>query len=339
MILGLSMTLQTVKNEWRTFLPGCAAAAACTLLAWAASALTGLSAILCALVFGLAARPLFDSQRMRPGLNACIALLNPAIILLGLQITAHDLSNLSAPVLLTTAGGVAATVILSVAATRLTGRSTALGALAGAGVAVCGVSAVAALSLVVPRRKVGEKELIAVIMILTALSMLALVLYPAILKLMGTQGAAAGLVIGGSIHNISQVVAAGAMMGEDVIAPATMIKMLRVLCLVPMMFVFAWCFAEGDQARGGSALKQIPGFVYGFAALAAVNVLWGVPEFVARPLLELSQLLILLAVAAMGMRTAVGQVLTAGWFPLVLLTVNSVFLFVWMTFAAAWLFD
>ena len=77
-------------------------------------------------------------------------------------------------------------------------------------------------------------------------------------------------------------------------------------------------------------LAYMPSFLYFFILLAVANVYGWVPEAIKPFLSVLSNILILLAVAAIAVKTNLRSLLTVGWRPVVLMTIDSVFLFVWI---------
>ena len=65
-------------------------------------------------------------------------------------------------------------------------------------------------------------------------------------------------------------------------------------------------------------------------ALAALNVAGVIPTSVSDTLAQASQLLILVAMGALGIKTSLGKLKTVGWAPIILMTANTIFLFVWV---------
>ena len=138
--------------------------------------------------------------------------------------------------------------------------------------------------------------------------------------------------MGATIHQVSQVVGAGAVFGPEGMAVATMSKMLRVACLVPVMLIFITFYGKNEETSKSkmNPLAYMPSFLYFFILLAVANVYGWVPEAIKPFLSVLSNILILLAVAAIAVKTNLRSLLTVGWRPVVLMTIDSVFLFVWI---------
>lgn len=202
----------------------------------------------------------------------------------------------------------------------------------GAGVAICGASAILALSLVLKKGRLRQEFLISLIMTVIGLSAIAMVIYPLIVKFLGFNGAMGGLIMGATIHQVSQVVGAGAVFGPEGMAVATMSKMLRVACLVPIMLIFISFYGKNEEAPNAkmNPLAYIPIFLHFFILLAIANVCGWVPDAIKPILSTISNVLILLAVAAIAVKTNLRSLLTVGWKPVVLMTIDSLFLFIWI---------
>lgn len=293
--------------------------------------------VLYALLLGMAFHFISEDNRAIAGIELCAKnFLRLGVALLGARITAEELSQLSVGSVTVLVTGVFATVAFSMLLNRLIKWPRAEGALAGASVAICGASAAAALALVIDKKALREQALLAIIVTVTALSTISMIVYPLLCELMNFAGSKAGLLLGGTIHDVAQVVGAGAMLGNDALQTATMTKMLRVAMLIPMMFVFTALFApkaENGQAQAPKTVNpfaQIPLFLIGFVVLAVLNVVGFIPTAASDMLAQASQLLILVAMGALGIKTSLGKLKSVGWSPIVLMTADTVFLFVWV---------
>lgn len=136
-----------------------------------------------------------------------------------------------------------------------------------------------------------------------------MILYPAITAAFGMTDHMAGIFLGGTIHDVAQVVGAGFSISDEAGETATQVKLIRVSMLAPVVIVVSLSYRGRGAAPGGAAL---PGFVIGFAVLAAINSLGWLPEWVKAVLQQLSSWALLVAIAAVGMRTRLDQVLQVG---------------------------
>ncbi|MBO7173669.1 MAG: putative sulfate exporter family transporter [Burkholderiaceae bacterium] len=296
------------------------------------------SSVLVTLLIGICFNPLIDrpniAKHINPGLDFSLALpLQIGTGLLGLKITEDLLKLMSPAIILLIIGGVLLTLGISVLVNRCLIKWSSLeAAMTGAGVAICGASALMAMSLVLKKGRLRQESLISLIMTVIGLSAIAMVLYPLIVKYLGFDDAMGGLIMGATIHQVSQVVGAGAVFGPEGMAVATMSKMLRVACLVPIMLIFISFYGKNEEAPSAkmNPLAYIPIFLHFFILLAIANVCGWVPDAIKPILSTISNVLILLAVAAIAVKTNLRSLLTVGWKPVVLMTIDSIFLFVWI---------
>lgn len=323
--------LQRTSQLWR----GCLACITITLTSYYLASLFGGPAVLYCLFLGMAFHWLLSIPTSAEGVEFCARkVLMVGVTLLGVQVNAAQLALLSAPVLCLVIGGLILTFAIALLSNRWIGWPMTEAGICGGSVAICGASAAAALSLTAPEGKIREESLIAVIVAVATWSTLAMVSYPFILTWCGLSGSSAGIVLGGSIHDVSQVVGAGAMMDPKALETGTMIKMVRVACLVPAMLVFAFFANRGQKdqtsAAGLHILKAVPIFLWGFVILAALNVAGFIAPDVAGVLAKISSFCIVLAIAGIGIKTNLTKLREVGWKPLVIMSIASLFLFVWM---------
>jgi uncharacterized integral membrane protein (TIGR00698 family) len=132
------------------------------------------------------------------------------------------------------------------------------------------------------------------------------------------------------VHEVAQVVAAGAAVSPEAASTAVIAKMVRVMMLAPFLLLLSVCVARamGRQtaSQPHSAGITIPWFALGFVAMAGVNS-WGVlPVALTQWGVELDHLLLAIAMAALGLTTHWRAVRAAGVKPLLL----AAFLFAWL---------
>jgi uncharacterized integral membrane protein (TIGR00698 family) len=293
-------------------------------------------AVLFALLIGMAFHFLSEDPRTTTGIQfSSTTVLRLGVALLGARISAEQLSLLSLPVLSLIIGGVFLTVLFSLLLNRFSfRRPNTEAALAGASVAICGASAAIALAATLNKRQLREQALLAIVVTVTVLSTIAMVLYPMLSAWLGLDAGQAGLLLGGTIHDVAQVVGAGAMIGPEALEIASMTKMLRVSMLIPMLVLFMLFFTAGNSEEAEGKVKpwyrNIPLFLLGFIALALLNVFGFIPEKVSVTLGEVSRLFILISIAALGLKTSLGKLRDVGWTPILLMAADTLFLLVWV---------
>lgn len=286
----------------------------------------GAPVMLFALLFGMAFHFLHEEGRCVAGIEfSSRTILRVGVALLGVRITAGEIASLGVAPVITVVAGVATTILAGVMLSRLLGLSRIFGVLSGGAVAICGASAALAIASVLPRRADSERDTILTVVAITALSTLAMVLYPVLVGIIGLDDTKAGIFLGGTIHDVAQVVGAGYMVSVETGDVATYVKLLRVAMLLPVVFCIALVVSRsGSGASGGTRL--VPLFLVGFAALVAVNSFGLLTQPVVDAATDVSRWCLVTAIAALGMKTSFRDLATAGWRPVGLMVAETVWI-------------
>lgn len=314
-----------------TLWPGCALAALLATAATFVSASYGGPAFLYTLLLGAMFHHLSEEPRSRPGIEfAARTLLRLGVGLLGVRITISQIASLGWVTAAVVVTGVVTTIGLGVLLSRRFGMTRAQGVLAGGAVAICGASAALALSAVLPRDRHGDPSTAVVVIAVTVLSTVAMVGYPLIASALQLPPALAGLFLGGTIHDVAQVVGAGYMLGQQTGDIATVVKLFRVAMLTVVVAVVSLTFRHSRTTAGpeaGSATAPlVPWFLGLFLALVLVNSAGWLPASIQGALGEASRLCLLTAIAALGVKTSVARLAGTGWRPVVLIVVCTAWL-------------
>jgi uncharacterized integral membrane protein (TIGR00698 family) len=285
----------------------------------------GAPVMLFALLFGMAFHFLHDGGPCVAGIEfASKAVLRVGVALLGVKITAGQIASLGVMPIITVLVGVASTIGIGLLASRLFGQSRAFGVLSGGAVGICGASAALAIASVLPRSEEAERNTILTVVTVTALSTIAMITYPLIAAAVGLDHAQAGVFLGGTIHDVAQVVGAGYTMSPQTGDVATYVKLLRVACLLPAVLVLALAWRGRAQAGGGTrASVPPPLFLLAFAALVVVGSVGLLPPLVVSGASEVSRWCLVAAVAALGMKTSFGALAKMGWRPVALIVFET----------------
>lgn len=211
---------------------------------------------------------------------------------------------------------------------RLLGLDQQTCMLVGAGSAICGAAAVMAMEPVAraPAHKVAVA--VATVVVFGTLSMF---LYPLLYPYLGLSEHAFGVFIGSTVHEVAQVVAAGDAVGPVAAKTAVVEKMIRVMMLAPFLMLVSWWMARKsklneDGAAAGQARPGVPWFAVGFVLVVGLNSIGIIPQDVAAMLVQLSLVLLSMAMAALGLRTHVSAIRQAGIRPLALAAMLFLFL-------------
>ncbi|WP_134725422.1 YeiH family protein [Paracoccus luteus] len=294
----------------------------------------GAPAMLLALLLGLALNFLAeDGTRTAPGIAVTArTVLRLGVALLGARISVDMLAILGWPLILLVIGGVIATILFALAATRVVGRSWRFALLTGGSVAICGASAAMAIAAVLPKHDRSERDLVFTVLAVTVLSTVAMVIYPMLAAPLGFDDRTAGVFLGGTIHDVAQVVGAGFSISPEAGETATLVKLIRVSMLAPVVLAFSLIIRARGLAdtAGGASPPLLPGFVVGFLALAALNSLGVIPAPLAEAAGAVSRWCLLISIAAVGVKTSLKKMLEVGAAAIALLVIETVFLGGWI---------
>lgn len=283
-------------------------------------------AMLYALLIGMAFNFLAENPRLESGIAfASKTILRIGVALLGARIVVDDLLQIGG----VTVGLVLAGVVVTIVAGKGIGQFLGLNkhhALMSAGaVAICGASAALAISSVLPSTKEKERETILTVALVTSISTLAMIVYPLVTRLLGLDNETAGVFIGATIHDVAQVVGAGYMVSEQTGDISTIVKLLRVACLVPLILSLAMLSRLGGPSAQAKT-PLIPTFLAVFVIIVAANSNGFIPPEISVHLSTIASWCLLTAVAALGLKTDLGALLEFGPRPLIAMTLQTLVL-------------
>lgn len=252
-------------------------------------------------------------------------LLRLAVALLGLQISFAQLGDIGIRGVGLAALGLSSTFLFTVWMGRLLGVDRNLSHLLAAGTSVCGASAIAAANAVTGA---DDEDLSYAVACITLFGTIAMFLYPFLNLLAGLPGHLYGLWVGLSVHEVAQVVGAGFQGGTQAGEIAVVTKLTRIMMLAPLVVGLSFFVSRPSRKAAGATRRTplVPFFVMGFMALAALNSLGIVPEFVRDPIVVATPVLLTAAMAALGLGTSVSKLRQHGLPPLLLAGMASVFI-------------
>lgn len=294
----------------------------------------GAPVMLFALLFGMAFHFLHEEGRCVAGIEfSSKTVLRLGVALLGARITATQIMGLGAMPIATVVIGVTTTILFGMLLARMLGLSRTFGILSGGSVGVCGASAALAIASVLPRNAESERDTILAVVTVTALSTLAMILYPLFATAIGLNHVQAGIFLGGTIHDVAQVVGAGYTISPKTGDIATYVKLLRVAMLLPVVLSIAFFVARG---AGQSAKVPVPWFLFGFAALVALNSFGLFSKTAGDAFNDFSRWCLVTAIAALGMKTSFKALVEVGWRPVGLMVAETAWIGV-LVLSAVWL--
>ncbi len=320
------------QTAWlRARAPGILVAALIAMAAQFVSEHYGAPAMLMALLMGMAAHSAFETDSpVAAGVQfSAQAILKLGVALLGARISFELVAALGWPVVLLVSTAIVATIGAGILIGRLAGQPLAFSVLTAGAVSICGASAAVAISAALPKSERSEQDLLFTIMTVTILSTVAMILYPVALGAMGFDDQVTGAVLGATIHDVAQVVGAGFSVSEEAGDTATLVKLIRVTFLAPVVIAIslAMRFAHAGEATTSPAPGwPLPPFVIGFLILAGLNSYGLIPAPVASVMVAVSRAALLLAIAAVGMKTSLGDLRKVGALAVALVIAETLFL-------------
>jgi uncharacterized integral membrane protein (TIGR00698 family) len=157
------------------------------------------------------------------------------------------------------------------------------------------------------------------------LSTVAMVLYPPIARYFGLDDTHAGIFIGATVHDVAQVIGAGYSMSPETGDTATIVKLARVAMLLPVIVAIAAASRSLDtEAKDRPPI--LPWFATAFAILVVANSVLPVPEWVREGGSQFSRFCLVAAIAALGMKTRIKDIASAGWRPAILMVLETIFI-------------
>jgi uncharacterized integral membrane protein (TIGR00698 family) len=240
-------------------------------------------------------------------------LLRIAVAFFGLRVSLQEIAQVGLPGLAESLFIVATTLVIGTwvgMKWMKLDRDTAL--LTAAGSAICGAAAVLAVESML--RSAPHKSAMAVgsVVLFGTLSMFAYPLLHAAGWLhLDTLGV--GLFFGGTIHEVAQVVGAASNVGLEAAHIATIVKMTRVMLLVPVLLLLgAWLHRGAAGASSARGRIAVPWFALGFLALVIVNSLHVLPESATMAVNALDTFALTMAMTALGIETRIEHIRKAG---------------------------
>jgi uncharacterized integral membrane protein (TIGR00698 family) len=311
----------------RTLFPGVMASVVVAAAATFLSQHYGAPVMLFALILGMAMNFLSGDGACKSGIEfTARQVLRWGVALLGLRITVGQIAALGWHPVLIVVLSVVVTIGVSMLVAKLLGFQSLFGLLTGGATAICGASAALALAAALPSHPEKERATLFTVVGVSALSTLAMIVYPMLAHAFGLDARAAGVFLGGTIHDVAQVVGAGYSMSRETGDVATFVKLMRVAMLLPVIVFAVMCTRARGKGAGGARPPLLPWFAVAFAALVAINSTGWVPEALTTLGSDVSRWCLVAAIAAIGMKTQLKDLATVGLKPVALMLGETAFL-------------
>lgn len=268
-----------------------------------------------AMLLGLGCRSVYQpGAALQPGLQfASKQVLQYSIVGLGFSLPIHEVVRTgltSLPVSLIT---LAVAFAVALAVGKLLHIPEKLKILIGAGTAICGGSAIAAIT---PVLRPDDHDTAYALSTIFLFNIVAVMIFPALGRHFGMSDTGFGLWAGTAINDTSSVVAAAYAWNNFAGEYATIVKLTRAMMIVPVTLVLGLLFSRGRGAAAVPLHKNVPWFIVLFVLASVVNE-W-LPPALTAAIRQLAPFMIVLALAGIGLSTDVQRLRRAGWKPLLL---------------------
>lgn len=267
-----------------------------------------------AIIMGIiAGNTIARDRRLSPGIVYAEKKLLPiAIMLLGVTLNIGDVFAVGGRGVVYILIIMSVVIISSIKLGKVFGFTREFSLLLGAGNAVCGSSAIAAASPIVGAKEDEVGISVAVVNLMGTIFMF--VLPVVAIKLLHLTEVEAGALIGGSLQSVGQVAASGGMIDTKVQAFATLFKMMRVVMLGGVILLYSYILKKEEKTHqlGVRSKIGIPPFIIGFFILCAAGSIGILPEIGIGAMKVISKWAMLIAMAGIGMRIKLEELIKEG---------------------------
>ncbi len=255
-----------------------------------------------------------------PGIKFCSKrVLRTGIVLYGFKLTFQDVMNVGGTAIALDAVIVCGTIGLGVLLGRWLKIDRSIALLTSCGSAICGAAAVLGVDGAIRPKPYKTAVAVATVVIFGTLSMF---LYPILYRagIFDLTPDMAGLFTGATVHEVAHVVGAANAMGGEVSNTAIIVKMIRVMMLVPVLLVIAWTVSHSHNTQTGEGKTSItvPWFAILFLVVIGFNSLGILSADCVVWINNLDTFFLTMAMAALGAETSFDKFKKAGFKPFLL---------------------
>lgn len=232
-------------------------------------------------------------------------LLEIAIIFLGFGISFYDIAGLGWQIIIVLSVSIIAVLFFTYFIVKHLKIQDSCGHLIGFGTAICGSSAIAALA---PKLNSNKSEIGISIAVINLYGFIGMLAFPVVFSSDMIMDAAA-LMIGGTLHGVSNVAGAGYAMGETIGDLSLTIKLGRVALLAPALIFFN--FLINRNASFKENLK-LPYYIIGFILASSIITFFQLPTELIDIFRIIGKALLTISMAAIGLSIHFRQLYSQG---------------------------
>ena len=250
------------------------------------------SSPLIALILGASFALIFGSSEELIKKSTGTLLLQTGIVIIGLTMSASNAIDLTAEYLPYISIFVIFIFLLGILIGRILKIDTKLSILLASGTAICGATAIAAIS---PLIKPKEKDLLTSLALIFIFNAIALAIFPVIGNSIDMTDESLGAWIAMAIHDTSSVIGAALSYGGNAAEIATTLKLGRTLWLIPLIIIIGLLFKNDDNKKAKSPL-----FVFVFILAVLIGTQLNLNQQTITTLDSLSRLFLIGALFCIG---------------------------------------
>lgn len=264
-----------------------------------------------------------------PGIQFCSKrVLRIGIILYGFRLTFQDVTAVGVPAICVDAIVVTVTILGGMLIGRMLKMDLELTLLTSVGSGICGAAAVLGAESAIRTQPYKTAVAVSTVVIFGTIAMF---VYPVLYRngVFDLSPEEMGIFTGATVHEVAHVVGAGNAMGKAVSDPAIIVKMIRVMMLVPVLLVISYAMARAAVAGGGTksgGKVSMPWFAILFLVVIGFNSFNLLPADVVGFINNFDTFLLTMAMTALGAETSIDKFRKAGFKPFLL----ALILFVWL---------
>lgn len=264
-----------------------------------------------------------------PGIQFCSKrILRIGIILYGFRLTFQNVVEVGIPAICIDAIIVTVTICGGVLIGRLMKMDRGIALLTSVGSGICGAAAILGTESAIKVKPYKTAVAVSTVVIFGTIAMF---LYPILYRngILDLTPQEMGIFTGSTVHEVAHVVGAGNAMGKEVSDPAIIVKMIRVMMLVPVLLIISYSVMRAAVKSGdasGRGKISMPWFAILFLVVIGFNSLNLLPAGLVDFINTFDTFLLTMAMTALGAETSIDKFRKAGAKPFIL----AFILFVWL---------
>lgn len=265
-----------------------------------------------------------------PGIQFCSKrILRIGIILYGFKLTFQDVLAVGLPAIFIDAIVVATTILGGILIGRMLKMDRGVALLTSIGSGICGAAAILGAESTIQTKPYKTAVAVSTVVIFGTLSMF---IYPILYRngIFMLSPNEMGIFTGATLHEVAHTVDAGNAMGKEISDVAIIVKMIRVMMLVPVLLITSFMVSRAAVKTGGQGGRMkdisIPWFAIGFLAVIGFNSFDLLPQGLITFINNLDTFLLTMAMTALGAETSIDKFKKAGAKPFILASL----LYLWL---------